>query len=721
MATLVLTAVGTAIGGPIGGLIGSALGQAVDARLLTPGGRRGPRLSDLRVQTSSYGTLIPRLYGRMRVAGTVIWATDLIERRARQSAGKGQPKTTSYRYSASFAVALSSRPISGVERIWAEGNVLRGSDGAFSSPTIFRVHSGGEDQPVDPLIAAAEGPGAAPAYRGIAYALFEDFDLSPYGNRIPSLTFEVVADQAAITLASAADDVLGGLAGAASAPPIGGVVLAAGSRRSAIESLAALLPISRDPAGGWQVSDAAQSPTMLPETAAADGQAMAERSTGAADRLPRALSLAHFDPARDYQTSVQSAPLPGGGGAAATIDLPVMADAAEARALVEREAATARAAQAQISWPGGLAALAVLPGMIVSAQGVRCRVAERRIEGGVAVLALRGVMAAMVPALAADGGRAVTSPDLPTGATVAALFDLPALTAADIDRTRLILAASGTGAGWRRAGVELIAQPGAAPQAIGPVEAAAVFGTVTAGTSDSGTAMLFDRAGWVDVVLARTDMAFTNASDDDMLSGANAALAGEEILQFGLAEPLGNGRWRLSQLLRGRRGTDDAMAAPMAGRAFTLLDDNALLPVGDDLSPAQAGGEVRIAATGAAAPLTLPITSAGRAERPLAPVHLRAFWQADGSLMIRWIRRSRSGYEWRDGVDAPLDAPAEAYQLVIIAGNTSETNACGAAEWTIPPASLAAWRSAGVTGIDVEVRQVGAAALSIPAVRSFPI
>ena len=169
MATLILTAVGTAIGGPVGATIGSLLGQAIDARLFAPKGREGPRLSDLRVQTSSYGSVIPRLYGRIRVAGTVIWSTDLIEHRQRQSAGKGRGSVTSYSYSASFAVALSSRPIIGVQRIWAEGNILRGAAGDFKSATGFRLHGGDADQPVDPLIAAAEGPTDCPAYRGIAW------------------------------------------------------------------------------------------------------------------------------------------------------------------------------------------------------------------------------------------------------------------------------------------------------------------------------------------------------------------------------------------------------------------------------------------------------------------------------------------------------------------------------------------------------------------------
>ena len=100
MATLVLTAAGTAIGGPIGGAIGAIIGQSIDQRLFAPKARHGPRLGDLAVQTSSYGTQFPLIFGTMRAAGTVIWATDLIEQRSSTGGGKGRPKTVSYSYSA---------------------------------------------------------------------------------------------------------------------------------------------------------------------------------------------------------------------------------------------------------------------------------------------------------------------------------------------------------------------------------------------------------------------------------------------------------------------------------------------------------------------------------------------------------------------------------------------------------------------------------------------
>ena len=91
MATLVLTAVGGLIGGPIGAMLGGLAGQSIDRELLfKPKGREGPRLTELALQTSSYGTPIPRLFGMLRVAGTVIWATDLVEHRHREG-GKGRP------------------------------------------------------------------------------------------------------------------------------------------------------------------------------------------------------------------------------------------------------------------------------------------------------------------------------------------------------------------------------------------------------------------------------------------------------------------------------------------------------------------------------------------------------------------------------------------------------------------------------------------------------
>src|SRR5690606_9590575 len=106
---------------------------------------------------------------------------------------------TTYHYSVSFAVALSSRPLAGLGCIWADGNLLRGEDGALKAGGTMRFYSGYGDQAVDPLIASAEGA-ACPAFRRTAYVVFEDLQLGMFGNRIPALSFELIGDAGEIGL-----------------------------------------------------------------------------------------------------------------------------------------------------------------------------------------------------------------------------------------------------------------------------------------------------------------------------------------------------------------------------------------------------------------------------------------------------------------------------------------------------------------------------------------
>ncbi len=243
MATVILSTVGAVVGGPIGGAIGAIVGQQIDQAIFGQGkAREGPRLKELDVQTSSYGTQIPAIFGAIRVAGTVIWSTDLIERRKKSGAGKNRPSSIEYSYSASFAVALSSRPVMRVGRIWAYGNLLRGSAGDFKTETQFRFHSGHGDQPPDPLMASAEAPGACPAYRGLAYAMFEDLQLADFGNRIPSLTFEIFERDGAVRLVDIASACSGGLIGGNAVVAVDGFAAQGADCRSALGGVLSTFP-----------------------------------------------------------------------------------------------------------------------------------------------------------------------------------------------------------------------------------------------------------------------------------------------------------------------------------------------------------------------------------------------------------------------------------------------------------------------------------------------
>ncbi len=207
MAALVLSVAGGAAGavfGPAGAIAGriagALVGNMIDRSLFAEDRTvQGPRLADLDVMASTEGAPIPRVYGRARLSGQVIWATRLEEVvSTRTEGGSGGGKggiggggggtvtTTTYSYYANFAVGLCEGEIGHVGRIWADGKPLD------TSNMNIRVHRGGEDQAADDLIVAKEGAGNAPAYRGLAYVVFERLPLADFGNRIPQLSFEIV-------------------------------------------------------------------------------------------------------------------------------------------------------------------------------------------------------------------------------------------------------------------------------------------------------------------------------------------------------------------------------------------------------------------------------------------------------------------------------------------------------------------------------------------------
>lgn len=201
---LVVAAAGSYIGstmitGTVLGMTGAQLGFMAGSMLANvlfpPKMPDGPRMNDLTVQISSYGAAIPRVWGAARIAGNVIWTTDLVEH-AHEEGGKGGPSYTTYTYTVSFAVSLCEGPIAGVRRIWADGKLiydkraanLGESEGFTASGYV--LYLGTEDQDVDPTIQAYMTN--TPAYRGQAYCVFTDLELTRYGNRIPNLSFEVV-------------------------------------------------------------------------------------------------------------------------------------------------------------------------------------------------------------------------------------------------------------------------------------------------------------------------------------------------------------------------------------------------------------------------------------------------------------------------------------------------------------------------------------------------
>ncbi|MDR3450733.1 MAG: phage tail protein [Alphaproteobacteria bacterium] len=205
MASVVLGAVGAAvgnailpgIGGALLGTIGAGLGGIVDQQLGLTKHVTGPRLDNLAVQDSRYGAGIPLIYGNARVAGNVIWSTDLMQAQhdttvGGKGGGGGGVTQTTYTYSVHCAVGICAGPIAGLNTIWADSTVIY-QDGVWASGIAdgVTIYTGSTGQTSDAFMQSILGTGNVPAYQGLAYIVFDNLQLSNFGNRLPNLTFEI--------------------------------------------------------------------------------------------------------------------------------------------------------------------------------------------------------------------------------------------------------------------------------------------------------------------------------------------------------------------------------------------------------------------------------------------------------------------------------------------------------------------------------------------------
>ena len=151
------------------------------------------RLSDLTVQKSGYNEIIPILYGTNRIAGNIIWSTDIQEVQnsyiTSYKTGKGGKKVyqnnIEYYYYANIAIGICKGMVKELKRVWADTDLID------ISKYNYRFYDGSEEQMPDSLIQSIQGVDKTPAYRGLCYIVFESLPLAEFGNRIPNFTFEV--------------------------------------------------------------------------------------------------------------------------------------------------------------------------------------------------------------------------------------------------------------------------------------------------------------------------------------------------------------------------------------------------------------------------------------------------------------------------------------------------------------------------------------------------
>lgn len=226
--------IGAAFGQPgLGFMLGSTAGALLANTMEPDQVSEQDRISDIRISSPAYGKILPRIYGRQRVSGNIIWATEKRAHEHREeTSGKGAaggPKQVhiDFTYSMDLAVALCEGPIRKLTRMWMDTTEIysegkpRGiqvyvteDDGGGVLDTLFEDYEGeaedvlvktgvhpdlsqkaivfrGTDRQLPcEFIETAEGVGNVPAYLGVAYVVFLNLDLGASG-RVPNFTFEV--------------------------------------------------------------------------------------------------------------------------------------------------------------------------------------------------------------------------------------------------------------------------------------------------------------------------------------------------------------------------------------------------------------------------------------------------------------------------------------------------------------------------------------------------
>jgi hypothetical protein len=207
-----------------------------------------------------------------------------------------------------------------------------------------------------------------------------------------------------------------------------------------------------------------------------------------------------------------------------------------------------------------------------------------------------------------------------------------------------------------------------------------------------------------------------SVGDAALLNGGNLCAIGDgtpggwELFQFRDAELVAPETYVLRHRLRGQLGTERAGGGVWpAGSLFVRLNG---VPQQIELTEAQRGQALHYRIGPGGRPVDDPsfahavIAFDGVGLRPYAPVHLRLV-DADGDLVVTWIRRTRIGGDRWDTPEVPLAEEAERYVLrVMRGGQVLREVTAERPDWIYPAAARVA--DGPDSGKRIEVAQLSA-------------
>lgn len=164
------------------------------------------RIGDMSRQTAKEGDPRPIVWGRVRpIGGNIIhcqrpkkrWVVTSTSSGGKGGGKKKQEQWTEHVYR-TYAIGVCEGPITAFSRIWRNNKLVydgRGTawgarnNGVFLKS--FRLYLGGWSQMPNPTLQSIWGAANVPAYRGTAYMVSIDEDLTDQGGMVPQWQFEV--------------------------------------------------------------------------------------------------------------------------------------------------------------------------------------------------------------------------------------------------------------------------------------------------------------------------------------------------------------------------------------------------------------------------------------------------------------------------------------------------------------------------------------------------
>lgn len=408
------------------------------------------------------------------------------------------------------------------------------------------------------------------------------------------------------------------------------------------------------------------------------------------DELPRTVILRYRNIDRQHESNAQAFKVIDNRTANdRVIELAVaMTDDLAAR-IGERVALSAWTERNSFSTALGPHYLALDPGDAVTIQNRRLRITQITLDYAALHMALS--LVADQPAVLSPTSTGATDPNPPdpsppqTGITLLSLLDIPLLRDEDIPvEVGFYWGASGVLTDWPGAILLRSKDQGTTWEQISSRSTSSSSGTAQTVLADGPETFDWNKVDWtleaeqpwdtvntVDILLS-TPNPLANASRAEILAGANTALLGDEIIGFEVAADQGGGVWRLSGLLRGRRGTEAARLTHAAAERFVALEVGGTGHVAHGTDEYSRERDYRAPTYGAdiTTAAVQQFTNTGVGLRPFSPVGLKATRPPPGTgwtVTIDAVRRSRYGTEYRNfsSDPPPLDAPAEGYEFHI--------------------------------------------------------